>query len=320
MSHWKLSSIPPHDWTLCLDMSGYFDHEHILDEVPEKGFIRPLWVGDRDIVVTVFFNGDPDQPEFHIQSAEALSKDEIYHANLQLSRMFGADLDLRPLYDQAAKDPVLGPLLEEHYGFKRMTRATLFEDIVNRIVEMQMAHKPTARKMMYAIRETYGATVQHDGKPLAAWPKPIQLMGADPARIRTLGPTVRKGEYIAGLAADIVGGNLDIEWLDRDATPAEFLEGISGVRGIGPVASQELMLYRPRTDAIFPSNQTKGEETGLRKWILLSYGKNPNKTSDREFQNVISSWKGYEAAAIEFLYMNYVMTEKKRRFEKKNLT
>lgn len=319
MSHWTLSSIPPHDWTLCLDLSGYFDHEHILEEIPEKGFIRPLWVGDRDVVVTVFFNGDPEHPEFHIRCAEELSKEEISQANKQLSRLFGTELDLRPFYDQAAKDPVLGPLLEEQYGFKRMTRATLFEDIVNRIVEMQMAHKPTARKMMYAIRETYGATVQHDGKPLAAWPKPMQLMGADPVRIRSLGPTVRKGEYIAGLAADFVGGNLDMEWMDQVATPSEFLETISKVRGIGPIASQELMLYRPRTDAVFPSNQTKGEETGLRKWILLSYGKNPNKTSDREFERVISAWKGYEAAAIEFLYLNYVMTEKKRRFEKKSM-
>ncbi len=124
MSSWTLESIPPHDWFLCLDIDQYFDHEHDPEKVFEEGFTRPIPVGDRDVMVTSFFNGDPDNPEFHFESPEALSKDEIEKANKSLSRIFGTNLDLRPLYDQAADDPVLGPKLTDYYGFKRMARPT----------------------------------------------------------------------------------------------------------------------------------------------------------------------------------------------------
>ena len=113
MSSWTLKSIPPHDWFLCLDIQSYFDHEHDPEKMFEEGFTRPVPVGDRDVVLTVFFNGDPESPEFHIESAESLEKDEIEIANKHLAKILGTEMDLRPLYDKAEGDPVLGDKLTE---------------------------------------------------------------------------------------------------------------------------------------------------------------------------------------------------------------
>lgn len=126
-----------------------------------------------------------------------------------------------------------------------------------------------------------------------------------------MGPTVRKGEYLVGLAQDILGGEVNMDYLDRLASPQEFYDTISKVRGIGPTSAQDLMLFRNRTDAFFPSNQTKGQEKGLRKWIILSYGGDPAKTSEKQFNNIIKNWRSYEAAAIEFLFVNYMVERKK---------
>lgn len=312
MSSWTLKSIPPHDWFICLDIDPYFDHEHNPETIFEEGFTRPLPLDERDIVVTIFFNGDTENPEFHIETVEDLDKDEIEQANRTLARILGTSLDLRPLYDQAENDSVLGPLLTEFYGLKRMSRGTLLEDIIYRIVQMQLSHKPTAKKMAFKMREAYGTHLNHDRNILPAWPRPFQLAKAEPTQIRKMGPTVRKGEYLVGLAQDILGGEVDMDYLDRLASPQEFYDTISKVRGIGPTSAQDLMLFRNRTDAVFPSNQTKGEEKGLRKWIILSYGGDPTKTSEKQFQKTIKNWKGYEAAAIEFLFVNY-MVEKKRQ-------
>jgi hypothetical protein len=73
------------------------------------------------------------------------------------------------------------------------------------------------------------------------------------------------------------------------------------------------MLFRPRTDAVFPSNMSGGTEKGLRKWIIMSYGGDPDETSEAEFQEMIENWKGYEAAAIEFLFVNWVISQKKKK-------
>ena len=312
MSSWSLKSIPPHDWFICLDIDNYFDHEHDPETIFEEGFTRPVPLKDRDVVITVFFNGDPEAPEFHMESAEDLSRDEIEQANGTLARILGTGLDLRPLYDRAGSDPVLGDKLTEFYGLKRMARGALLEDIMNRIIQMQMAHKPTAKKMAFRVREAYGTHLVHNGKTLPAWPRPFQLAKADPAQIRKMGPTVRKGEYMVGLAQDILAGEVDPDYLDREAEPQEFFDKISKVRGVGPTSAQDLMLFREHTKAVFPSNMQKREEKGLRRWIIMSYGGDPSHTTEEQFLKMISAWKGYEASAIEFLFVNWVISQKKK--------
>lgn len=315
MSSWTLKSTPPHDWFLCLDADQYFDHEHNPESIFEDGFIRPIPVGNRDVIITSFFNGNPESPEFHFQSNESLSKQEVKEANKSLTRIFGTNLDLRPLYDQAAEDPVLGPMLTEFYGFKRMARANLFEDTINRIIEMRLSHKPTAKKMVYKVRENYGSLVTANGKSLPAWPRPHQLVKADPMSIRKLGPTKRKGEFIIGFAEDLLSGEHDLHHLET-CQPQLFYETISNVRGIGPTSAQQLMLFRERTDAVFPSNKSKGEEKGMRKWIILSYGGDPDNSGEEEFQEMIANWKGYEAAGLEFMFINWVISEKEKKGKK----
>src|SRR5690625_3576993 len=112
MTSCTLPSIPPHDWYICLDIDSYFDHEHEPPRTFEEGFTRPLPSTARDILVTIHFNGDPEAPEFYIECEEELSSEEIKEANFALERVLGTGLDLRPLYDQAASDPVLQPKID----------------------------------------------------------------------------------------------------------------------------------------------------------------------------------------------------------------
>lgn len=310
MTSWTLKSIPPHDWFICLDIDPYFDHEHDPEKIFEDGYTRPIPLENRDIIATLYFNGDTENPEFTIQTEEPLTGEEIDQANKVYSRILGTELDLRPFYDRMTNDRVLEPKMNEFYGLKRMSRASLFEDIVNRIIQMRLSHKPTAKKMVFKVRERYGAHLAHDGKTLPAWPRPFQLAGADPVQIHRLGPTLRKGEYITGLAHDIIAGNIDLDWLDTEADPLTFYDSISNVRGIGPTSAQDLMLFRPDTEAVFPSNKTKNKEKGLRRWIILSYGADPDKITDAEFNKMIEHWKGFEAAAIEFLFASWMINKK----------
>lgn len=317
MSNWTLKSTPPHDWFLCLDVEQYFDHEHDPEKIFEEGFERPIPVGDRDVMVTTFFNGDPDHPEFHFESHESLDKEEIETANQSLSRIFGTDLDVRPLYEKASDDPVLGSKLTELYGLKRMARANLFEDTINRIIQMRLSHKPTAKKMVYKVRKNYGSLVTAKGENIPAWPRPHQLVKADPMSIRQLGPTKRKGEFIIGFAEDLLSGEQDLDYLEN-CDPQTFYETIKEVRGVGPTSAQQLMLFRNQTGAIFPSNKSSGKEKGLRKWIILNYGGEPDTISENDFQQLITNWQGYEASALEFLFVDWILSEKEKKQKSDN--
>ena len=171
--------------------------------------------------------------------------------------------------------------------------------------------------MVYKVRENYGSLVTAKGKSLPAWPRPHQLIKADPMSIRKLGPTKRKGEFIIGFAEDILSGERDLHHLET-CQPQVFYDTMRKVRGVGPTSAQQLMLFRERTDAVFPSNKSKGEEKGLRKWIVKSYGEDPDTISEEDFQQLISNWQGFEAAAIEFMFVNWVLSEKEKKRKKKN--
>jgi 3-methyladenine DNA glycosylase/8-oxoguanine DNA glycosylase len=312
MTRWQLKSIPPHDFFLCLDADDYFDFEHQIENIADHGFTRPIKVRDKDIIVTIHFNGDPEQPIFDIRTSADLDKAEIEVANQSLKRILGTEIDLKPLMEQAQDDPVLAPLLLDFYGFKRLTRATLFEDAINRIIQTQISHKPTAKKMVYGVRSGYGTMIPHEEGLLASWPTPQQLMSGDPQNMKKYGLSLRKGEYVVGLANEIVSGSLDMHQMEV-CPPQHYYDRITQVRGIGPTSAQDLLIFRSRTDAVFPSNKDKGIEKGLRRWIAYSYGANPDELSDVDFLHLISRWKGYEALAIEFLYINYLVNEKKKQ-------
>ena len=312
MPTWKLKSVPPHDFFLCLDIDDYFDHEHDPSVMFEEGFTRPVPVSERDVLVTIFFNGDPEEPEFTIECSDSLSDSERDEANKALTRILGLDLDLKPLYEKASDDTVLGGKLTEFYGLKRIARANFFEDAVNRVIRTQISHKPTARKMVYGVREAYGEHLSKGKKTIAAWPRPIHLVSSDPVMLKQYGLSLRKGEYMADIANEFIAGDLTLDELETMPS-REFYDRILKIRGIGPTTAQDLMMMRNRPDCVFPSNMTKGQERGLRRWIIWSYGGDPDTVTEEEFQQMTTNWQGYESMALEFMYVNWVVSEKRKK-------
>ncbi|MDG5766687.1 hypothetical protein QA596_04345 [Balneolales bacterium ANBcel1] len=320
---WKITARPPHDFFLCLDVESYFDHEHQPERILDEGFTRPLPLPERDILVTIHFNGNPENPEFTVNAHDSLTETEREAADDTVRRILGTDIDLAPFYEQAADDPVLAPLFQELYGLKRVSRAHLFEDAVNRIIRTQIKHKPTARRMVYDVRSAYGTRLETSKGMIPAWPRPERLVSADPSSMMKHGLSRRKGEYLTGLAHELLHGELAgthgnsggsvhqaLKKLEN-MPPVKFYEKMVSIRGIGPTTAQDLMLFRNRSDGVFPSNRERGREKALRRWIILSYGGNPDRCTEEAFQEMIRMWQGYEAAALEFLYVGWVLSEKR---------
>lgn len=45
----------------------------------------------------------------------------------------------------------------------------------------------------------------------------------------------------------------------------------------------------------------------------MSDGVDPDIRSEKQFQQCIEHWKGYEAPAIEFLFVNWMIEQKKKK-------
>lgn len=309
----NLQSAPPHDFYLTFDAEDYFEAEHEPENIVEHGYVRPLVLADRDVLAVVRWNENPDEPVFEVRFPQhELTADERAQAEKQLRRIFAVDHDLGALMEQAEDDPVLGPLMVEHYGFKRLARANLWEEAVDDFIRSRIRHRPTAKRMSQDVRRTWGSTFVYQGVTYYSYPRPEGVVDVEPEQFREFGVARRKGEYISGLAQQIIDGEFDVDEYEA-MEPAEFYEKIQDVRGIGPSTAQGLMHFRDHEHCVFPSRTDRdGNEKGLRRWIIYSYGGDPNETSEEEFQEMISSWRGYEALALRFLYIDYVLREKKK--------
>lgn len=309
----QLHSAPPHDFYLALDVDDYWEAEIEAETIVAHGYVRPLTLSTRDVVAVIRWNEDPDEPVFDVTFPDVeLNAGEADEARRKLSRILGTDLDLTGLIAQADGDPVIGPLLREHYGFKRVARANLWEECVDDFVRSRIRHRPTAKRMSQDVRRTWGSTFVVGDTAYYSYPRPEALVDVEPQAFREFGIAKRKGEYIVDLARAIVAGEFDVD-AHEALEPGEFYEQIQKIRGIGPSTAQGLMHFRNRTDCIFPSNRDKdGREKGLRRWLAHSYGADPNTTSDVEFDALIAAWRGYEAMALRYLYVDWILNERKK--------
>lgn len=309
----QLPSIAPHDFFLTFDVDDYWEAEYDPEVIVAHGYARPLALSTRDVLAVVKWNEDPEAPVFDVSFPDAeLAAAEQDEAKRLLSRILGTGLELRGLMDQAADDRILGPLLAEHYGLKRLARANLWEECVDDFIRSRIRHRPTARRMSQDVRRTYGSTFVHEGRNYYAYPRPEALAGVDPETFREFGISRRKGEYMVGLAQLIVDGEFDVE-AHETMEPDAFYESIQKVRGIGPATAQELMHVRARPDCSFPSNRDKdGNEKGLRRWLVYAYGEDPNQTDQARFEALLVAWHGYEAMALRFLYLDWILTERQK--------
>jgi 3-methyladenine DNA glycosylase/8-oxoguanine DNA glycosylase len=307
-----LESIGPHDFYLALDCEDYFLREHDPEEIYEGGYAKTLSLKERDVLAVCRFNEDIENPGFSVSfpDQEGLSAAELDEAKSQLRRVLGTDINLKELYEQIGDDPLIGPMTQEYYGFKRISGANLYEDAFRDIIRSRISHKPTAKRMEQDVRRTYGTRFEWRGRDYYAFPRVQNLVGVDPADWRDFGISGRKAEYIIGLATSIVDKTLDLDVLEN-LEPAAFFEAAQTIKGIGPHTAQTLMFSRNRTDAVFPEILSKGEQKGMRRWICFSYGV-PTDIEEEAFQVLISKWSGYEAVALEMLYYRYVLNQLKK--------
>lgn len=315
----RIASKPPHDFYLTLDVDEYLVAEDDPLEIAAHGLVRGLNLSERAVLAVIRYNENPVEPAFEVTLPEqdAPSESEALEIERMVGRIVGSKIDLAAFEKAVAGDPILAPVVAEHYGFKRLARSCFFEDAMRHIIRTRISHNPTRQRMMLDIRKAWGTGFEWRGRHYYTYPRPEVLAKIDPQAFRAFGVSGRKGEYVVELAGSIASGALDQQALDA-MSAEDFWAAVTAIRGIGPATAQALMFRRNRADANFmghrsTSSKNRGQEVSYRRWIFEFYGidpRDPEAVTEEAYEMIRANWRGFEAPVWHYLFYHWLMEEK----------
>ena len=188
-----------------------------------------------------------------------------------------------------AADEVMARLIDEHGALvradlKRERPGDAYGALLRSIVGQQLSTKAAAT--------IYGRMLElFDGHA----PTPLQLLAADPDKIRAAGLSRPKINYLRDLAQHVEDGELELELLDELPDEA-VIEQLTAVKGIGEwSAHMFLMFHLGRPDVLPVGDQ------GIRRAVQLQYGL--RKLPDpKRLEKIARRWRPYRTLACLYLW------------------
>ena len=249
------------------------------------------------VLFEVESEGTTDTPQLRctLFSDRGLPRDITAIARDRIASLLNIADDLRPFYRAMEHDEVMAPLTRDLRGLKSPSTPTVFEALIDSIIEQQISLAVAHTIQHRLIRKT-GARLRHGDLVYFCYPTPEILAGVPVESLRACGMTFRKAEYIHDLSRSISSGELDVEKYREYPDTEQIIAEMIRVRGIGRW-SAELTILRGihRLDA-FPA-----DDVGTRRIIAKYYHNNERMPAAeaRVFARRWGKWKGLAAYYLE---------------------
>ena len=239
--------------------------------------------------VKVFSEGTIEKPKLLLElyTDNPLVGESVQRVQEVVNRIFSLNMPLKPFYDYVCGDDVMSQIVRKLCGFKFPTTPSVFEALVDAIVEQQISIK-VARVIEERLALMFGKSLIVNQEEFFVFPSAEALTEAGVERIRQAGLSLRKAEYIHGAAQLIVKGDLDFGKLSGKCSE-EVISVLDEVKGVG-VWSAELTLLRGmgRFDVL------PADDFGIRRAISRYYcgGQSIKASEARKLAEAWGNWKG----------------------------
>jgi DNA-3-methyladenine glycosylase II len=211
--------------------------------------------------------GTTEEPKIVIElkSNNPLTTKDCKTAADTIHFIFNLGFNLSEFYKDVENDPVMHKISKQLYGLKNPTTPTVFESLVDSIVEQQISIK-VAHAIEQRLVKKFGETLTIEGNIYFAYPKPQNVAVNGISEIQHVGLSMRKAEYIQNAAKLIVDKKLNLEQLKNEKNPDQIISELDEIRGIG-VWTAELTMLRgmQKLDAL------PADDFGIRRVISRYY-------------------------------------------------
>jgi DNA-3-methyladenine glycosylase II len=245
------------------------------------------------ILTTVASAGSVNEPKLYaeLKSAKALTRDDTEKAEESITALFNLNFDLAPFYEETKTDETMTSIVQKLWGLKNPTTQTVFEALIDSIVEQQIALK-VANSIETKLTKRFGDALTVEGEVYYVYPTPQKLASVSVEEIRQCGLSQRKAEYIKGISELVAGGELDLEKIKSWDSAEEIIRELDKVRGVGVWTAELTMLRGMQKLEALPA-----DDLGLRRVISRYYcgGKVIASARARQIAEKWGRWKGLAA-------------------------
>ena len=186
-------------------------------------------------------------------------------------------------------------------GVKPPRFPSVFESLVNAIACQQLS-LTVGIHLLNRLAAAYGPGFPGANGPTAAFPRAVDLAGADPENLRRLGFSRSKGRTLVDLAQGVAQGRVDLKKLDTmdDEQAVKYLEAL---RGIGRWSAEYVLLRGLGRWQIFPGDDV-GARKRLQAWLEL-----PDPLDYQEVGRLLSRWQPFGGLIYFHLLLSQLMEE-----------
>ena len=290
-----ITPVAPYDFELTAGQPNYSrDQEFKTEDYIDGAYLRLLDLGDKAALAQVESTGSVDDPALTVSlTGDDLTDDDAERASRQISWLLGCDQDLRPFYDSVAHDPILRGVVEQFHGYHNTRTASVFEALVQAIMGQQIA-TAVARIVRNLLIQSYGVRATIGDREWYAFPRPDALARAEVTDLRQLKLSVRKSEYIQGIARAALESPDGFEGM-HDLPDDEVVQGMVALRGVGQWTAQWVLVRALARPDGFPIG-----DLALRRTVASLYfdGAEINDEELLEFSHRWSPWRSYATSYL----------------------
>ncbi|WP_458354599.1 DNA-3-methyladenine glycosylase family protein [Peribacillus frigoritolerans] len=202
---------------------------------------------------------------------------------------FDLETNLLPFYELAQRDPLLQKPVSQFFGLRNMGIPDLFEAIAWGILGQQI-NLTYAYTLKRRLVERFGEYVEFEGKQYWLFPTPDAIAKLTVEDFTDMRMTVKKCEYLIGVAQLIAEGELTKEKLSNAKDVKEAEKMLTNIRGIGPWTANYVLMRCLRFPAAFPIDDV-GLHNSMK--LLMQTEAKPTKAEILKRSEAWADWESY---------------------------
>jgi DNA-3-methyladenine glycosylase II len=224
----------------------------------------------------------------------AVTQAELADTTRYIREWFDLDRDLSPFYEKAKGDPLLERPVQEFYGLRVIGVPDLFEALCWGVLGQQinLAFAYTLKRQFV---EKFGKSLEWNGHKYWIFPTYNQIAKLKTADLAGIKMTVKKSEYIIGIAQLMDSGQLSKEQL-LAMSFKEAEKSLIKIRGIGPWTANYVLMRCLRFPTAFPI-----DDVGLHNAIKF-LRRSEKKPTKEELMKLSLNWSGWQSYATFYLW------------------